>query len=105
MQFTLRDETSKRPENGNVARSKERFRLRFTRVLAACVRRQFSLEESFGLAFEETLERVPLTQHEQTEVYHELLTMAKESPEFLPAVSMGGFEESASRHATASCRL
>jgi hypothetical protein len=57
--------------------SKEQFRLRFQRSLRSCVRRGFSIEESFGMIWEETWEEVALSEREQAELYEELIEWAK----------------------------
>jgi hypothetical protein len=59
---------------------KERFRQRFQRSLRSCVRRGFSVEESFGMIWVETWEELALTEHEQSELYDELINWAKNVP-------------------------
>ena len=54
--------------------------------MARCVREQQSLAESFGLVFDETLDRIPLDEDEQSHLYRELLTWARESAELFPAI-------------------
>ena len=61
-------------------RQKEQFRLRFQRSLRACVRRGFSIEESFGMIWEETWDEISLTEREQSELYEELINWAKNEP-------------------------
>ena len=56
---------------------KEQFRLKFQRSLHSCVRRGFSIEECFGLIWEETWEEVALSEREQSELYEELIAWAK----------------------------
>jgi len=56
---------------------KEQFRMKFQRCLRACVRRGFSLEESFGMIWEETWEEIALSDAEQCELYEELIEWAK----------------------------
>ncbi|MBM3836698.1 MAG: hypothetical protein FJ398_01840 [Verrucomicrobia bacterium] len=56
---------------------KTEFQFRFKRALARCVRRGFSVEESFGLIWEETLEKVYLPDPIQSELYPELIAWAK----------------------------
>jgi hypothetical protein len=56
---------------------KERFRTRFQRSLLTCLDKEFSVEECFGLIWEETLETCALSDSEQLELYHELLEWAK----------------------------
>lgn len=76
----------KAPESG----SKERFRSRFQKALQGCLRRRFSLEESFGLIFAETLNEVPLSVEEETELFAELLAWAKENSTLFPLVLKKG---------------
>ena len=59
------------------ASQKEQFRLKFQRSLRGCVRRGFSVEESFGMIWEETWEEVELSDSEQCELYEELIHWAK----------------------------
>ncbi len=59
------------------ARRKEQFRQRFQRSLRACLRRGFSIEESFGMIWVETWEEVSVTDREQSELYDELIDWAK----------------------------
>ncbi len=56
---------------------KEHFRQRFQRSLKNCVRRGFSVEESFGMIWVETWEEVALSEREQSELYEELINWAK----------------------------
>jgi hypothetical protein len=56
---------------------KEQFRQKFQRSLRSCVRRGFSVEESFGMIWEETWEEISLTEREQAELYEELIDWAK----------------------------
>src|SRR5438552_18649348 len=70
----------------NTEASRQRFRAQFATVLTACVRRHFSVEESFGLVFDETLDQIPLTESEQRHLYKELLQWAREAPELLQPV-------------------
>jgi hypothetical protein len=57
--------------------AKEQFRDKFQRSLRACVRRGFSVEESFGMIWVETWEDINLSQQEEAELYEELLRWAK----------------------------
>ena len=59
--------------------AKELFRARFQRALRNCVRRHFSAAECFGVIWVETLEEFALTDHEQAEVYEDLLHWARDS--------------------------
>ena len=56
---------------------KEQFRLKFQRSLRSCIRRGFSVEESFGMIWEETWEEIELSEREQCELYEELIKWAK----------------------------
>ena len=56
---------------------KEQFRSKFQRSLRSCIRRGFSIEESFGMIWVETWEDVSLTEQEQSELYGELINWAK----------------------------
>lgn len=59
---------------------KELFRHKFQRSLRACLRRGFSLEESFGMIWVETWEEISLSESEQGELYEELIKWAKNWP-------------------------
>jgi hypothetical protein len=59
---------------------KEQFRHKFQRSLRTCVRRGFSVEESFGMIWVETWEEVSLTEREQSELYEEMIEWAKKEP-------------------------
>ena len=54
-----------------------KFRVRFQRSVQNCVRRGFSVEESFGVIWEETLEEIRLSEIEQARLYEELIEWAK----------------------------
>ena len=56
---------------------KEQFRLKFQRSLRCCIRRGFSVEESFGMIWVETWEEIALSEKEQSELYDELINWAK----------------------------
>jgi hypothetical protein len=56
---------------------KDQFRLKFQRSLRACMRRGFSVEESFGMIWEETWEEIALSDAEQCELYEQLIEWAK----------------------------
>ena len=56
---------------------KELFRDRFQQSLRSCVRRGFSVEEAFGMIWEETWEEVAVTEEEQSELFDELIDWAK----------------------------
>ena len=67
-----------RPVPGNApARNKESFRQCFQSSLASCLRRGFSVEECFGVVWEETLEEVELSEEEQGVLYEQLIRWAK----------------------------
>jgi hypothetical protein len=67
--------------------SKERFRARFQKALQVCLRRRFSLEESFGLIFAETLNEIPVSLEEETQLFAELLSWARQSGQLFPCHS------------------
>jgi hypothetical protein len=56
---------------------KDRFREIFQRSLRSCVRRGFTVEESFGMIWVETWEEVAVTEEEQSALYEELIRWAK----------------------------
>jgi hypothetical protein len=55
----------------------ERFREKFQRSLRSCVRRGFSVEESFGMIWVETWEEVAVTEEEQSLLFDELIGWAR----------------------------
>jgi hypothetical protein len=55
----------------------EIFRANFQNALRECIRHRFSVEESFGMIWVETLEEVPLLPEEQAQVYDVLIGWAK----------------------------
>jgi hypothetical protein len=57
--------------------AKDRFRDKFQRSLRSCLRRGFSVEESFGMIWVETWEEIALSENEQSELYDELIGWAK----------------------------
>ena len=57
----------------------ERFREKFQRSLRSCVRRGFSVEESFGMIWVETWEEVAVTEEEQSALFDELIGWAKKA--------------------------
>jgi hypothetical protein len=59
--------------------AKDLFREQFQRALRCCVRRGFSVEESFGMIWVETWEEISLSDQEQAELFDELLQWAKGS--------------------------
>ena len=56
---------------------KELFRAHFQCALETCVRRGFSVEESFGMIWVETWEQINISEEEQAELYRELLNWAR----------------------------
>ncbi|MGZ8900815.1 MAG: hypothetical protein ACXW3Z_12025 [Limisphaerales bacterium] len=57
----------------------ERFREKFQRSFRSCVRRGFSVEESFGMIWVETWEEVAVTEEEQSALFDELIGWAKKA--------------------------
>jgi hypothetical protein len=55
----------------------ERFRDKFQRSLKSCVKKGFSVEESFGMIWVETWEEVAVTEEEQSQLFDELIGWAK----------------------------
>jgi hypothetical protein len=58
-------------------RAVELFRAEFKRALASCVKNHFSVEESFGLIWEETLDEIKISEQAQGLLYDELISWAK----------------------------
>jgi hypothetical protein len=58
-------------------RVKNQFRQKFKRSLSQCARRGFSIEECFGLIWEEISEKIRLPEASQSELYDELIDWAK----------------------------
>ncbi len=56
---------------------KEAFRRHFQRALRGCTRRGFSVEECFGLIWEETIELLPLSEADQGQLYEEMIAWAR----------------------------
>jgi hypothetical protein len=56
---------------------KERFREKFQRSMRSCIRRGFSVEESFGMIWVETWEEVAVTEEEQSALFDELIAWAR----------------------------
>jgi hypothetical protein len=54
------------------------FETQFQRALRNCVRRGFSVEESFAMIWEETQERIELPESEESRVYRQLTEWARE---------------------------
>ena len=65
--------------------SRHRFYAHFTKHLTACIKRRFSVAESFGVVFDETLQEIPLNENEQRAVYHQLLQWVRDSDDLFPA--------------------
>jgi hypothetical protein len=59
---------------------KDHFRQKFQRSLRSCVRRGFSVEESFGMIWEEIWDEIKLTAREESELYEEMIFWAKNEP-------------------------
>jgi hypothetical protein len=53
------------------------FREKFQRSMRSCVKRGFSIEESFGMIWVETWEEVALSEKEQADLYEEMLLWVK----------------------------
>jgi hypothetical protein len=53
------------------------FRDYFTKAMRVCVKHGFTVEESFGMIWEETLEEVALSEPLQARVYEDLILWAK----------------------------
>lgn len=60
-----------------VAGAKEAFRQRFQCALVNCVRRGFSVEEAFGIIWEEMIGEIDLSYTDQEEMYPQLIQWAK----------------------------
>ena len=69
---------------------KDRFRDKFQRSLRSCIRKGFTLEESFGMIWVETWEEIAITEAEQSALYDELIRWAKNtlSPEIRPLTTL-----------------
>lgn len=62
---------------GGRGSEKDRFRDKFQRSLRSCIRKGFTVEETFGMIWVETWEEIALTEKEQSELYDELIRWAK----------------------------
>jgi hypothetical protein len=60
-------------------RGLHQFRVRFQRSVRSCVKRGFSVEECFGMVWEETMEEVRLSDADQPPLYEKLIKWAKTS--------------------------
>ena len=56
----------------------EEFRNHFQRSLRKCVAKGFSVEDCFGIVWEETLEIIPLNDAEYGKLYEQLIAWAKQ---------------------------
>ena len=56
---------------------KDRFRDKFQRSLRSCIRKGFTVEDTFGTIWVETWEEIAITEEEQSELYEELIRWAK----------------------------
>jgi hypothetical protein len=65
--------------SSRIASPKDRFRDKFQRSLRSCIRKGFTVEESFGMVWVETWEEIALTEEEQSLLYEELIAWAKSS--------------------------
>lgn len=65
------------PSVVTIKESTEEFRTQFQRSLKKCVAKGFSVEECFGVVWEETLERIPLSDSQFRKLYEELIGWAK----------------------------
>ena len=61
-----------------VKECKEEFRRQFRRSLRKRVEKGVSVEKSFGLVWEETVERTQLPESEHAKLYEELINWAKQ---------------------------
>jgi hypothetical protein len=57
--------------------TKVRFCQQFQRSLNSCLKHEFSVEDCFGEIWQETFEKIRLTDREEAEVYAQLLEWAK----------------------------
>ena len=53
------------------------FRRQFKRSLSQCVNHGFSVEECFGMIWEEVLEEIELSECAQSQLYEELIAWAR----------------------------
>jgi len=58
------------------------FRTEFERAIFQCTKWGFSIEECFGMIWEETLEKITLSEDSQPHVYNELIEWAKHQANF-----------------------
>jgi hypothetical protein len=57
---------------------KEEFRKKFQRTLRRCAQKGFSIEECFGIVWEETVEGTRLPESAQAELYEEMIHWARQ---------------------------
>ena len=62
---------------GEKSRVCDKFHARFRRSLLGCAKRGFSVEECFGVVWEETLEEITLSEADQSRIYGELIDWAR----------------------------
>jgi hypothetical protein len=58
---------------------KDRFREEFQRSLRSCIRKGFTIDESFVMIWVETWEEIEINDEEQSALYDELIRWAKNS--------------------------
>ena len=97
MQTAHTDDSSCAAADAGSRDAKHLFGLRFKASLRACLRKRFTLEESFGLVFAETLLEVRLTEKEEAELYGALIDWATKSSELFSGYSTGLFTDSPRR--------
>lgn len=56
---------------------RKKFRSQFEKAISQCLRWGFSMEESFGMIWEETLDTVAISEAGQAHLYAELIEWAK----------------------------
>lgn len=56
---------------------KQAFRMRFQHSLRRCVERGFSVEECFGIIWEETLEQIDLSDSDEHALFSEMIDWAR----------------------------
>lgn len=69
----------KKAEARDWTRAQQDFREHFKYSLTHCVKKGFSIQESFGLIWEETLEKFSPAESDQSKLYEELLAWARET--------------------------
>ncbi len=69
---------SDEPDQARDDHAKAEFQIRFKRALNRCIKRGFSVEECFGMIWEETLEASDLPDAAQSEIYPQLIAWAKQ---------------------------